>query len=109
MMLAITRTLAHAIKETSNSFKVVLLTGPWQVGKITLLQEVQKSSRSYVTLDDLGMVVDREKQNGMFWLIGSQHFEMMRCAHGKCIGFLARILKTSFTDYPSKLRIHKPS
>ena len=114
MTLAITRTLAHAIKETSDSFKVVLLTGPRQVGKTTLLQEVQKSSRSYVTLDDLGMrlaaqqdpasfldrlslpvlidevqyapdllsyikmVVDREKQNGMFWLTGSQQFEMMK-------------------------------
>lgn len=114
MTLAITRTLADAIKETSNSFKVLLLTGPRQVGKTSLLQEVQKSSRSYVTLDDLGMrmaaqqdpasfldrlklpvlidevqyapdlfsyikmVVDREKQNGMFWLTGSQQFEMMK-------------------------------
>ncbi|MEI7668487.1 MAG: ATP-binding protein [Pseudomonadota bacterium] len=114
MTLAIKRTLAHAIKETSNSFKVLLLTGPRQVGKTSLLQEVQKSSRSYVTLDDLGMrmaaqqdpasfldrlslpvlidevqyapdlfpyikmVVDKEKQNGMFWLTGSQQFEMMK-------------------------------
>ena len=114
MTLAIPRTLAQAIKETSNSFKVLLLTGPRQVGKTSLLQEVQKSSRSYVTLDDLGMrmaaqqdpasfldrlklpvlidevqyapdlfsyikmVVDREKQNGMFWLTGSQQFEMMK-------------------------------
>jgi uncharacterized protein len=114
MTLAITRTLADAINETSNSFKVLLLTGPRQVGKTSLLQEVQKSSRSYVTLDDLGMrmaaqqdpasfldrlklpvlidevqyapdlfsyikmVVDREKQNGMFWLTGSQQFEMMK-------------------------------
>lgn len=114
MTLAIKRTLAHAITETSNSFKVLLLTGPRQAGKTSLLQEVQKSSRSYVTLDDLGMrmaaqqdpasfldrlslpvlidevqyapdlfsyikmVVDREKQNGMFWLTGSQQFEMMK-------------------------------
>jgi predicted AAA+ superfamily ATPase len=114
MTLAIKRTLAKAIKETSDSFKVLLLTGPRQVGKTTLLQEVQKSSRSYVTLDDLGMrlaaqqdpagfldrlrlpvlidevqyapdlfayikiVVDREKKPGLFWLTGSQQFEMMK-------------------------------
>lgn len=114
MTLAIKRTLAQAIKETSDSFKVLLLTGPRQVGKTTLLQEVQKSSRSYVTLDDLGMrlaaeqdpagfldrlrlpvlidevqyapnlfpyikmMVDREKKPGLFWLTGSQQFEMMK-------------------------------
>ena len=55
MTLAIERTLTQAIKQTSDSFKVLLLTGPRQVGKTTLLQEVQKTSRSYVTLDDLGM------------------------------------------------------
>lgn len=32
-----------------------MLTGPRQVGKTTLLQEVQKQSCSYVTLDDLNM------------------------------------------------------
>ena len=114
MTLAIQRTLTQAIKETSDSFKVLLLTGPRQVGKTTLLQEVQKSSRSYVTLDDLGMrlaaqqdpagfldrlslpvlidevqyapdlfpyikmIVDKEKKAGMFWLTGSQQFEMMK-------------------------------
>jgi hypothetical protein len=57
MTLAIQRTLAQAIQEASDTFKVLLVTGPRQVGKTTLLQEVQKSSRSYVTLDDLGMRV----------------------------------------------------
>ncbi len=114
MTLAIQRTLAQAIQEASDTFKVLLVTGPRQVGKTTLLQEVQKSSRSYVTLDDLGMrlaarqdpagfldrlslpvlidevqyapdlfpfikmLVDKEKQPGMFWLTGSQQFEMMK-------------------------------
>jgi len=114
MKLGIKRTLTQAIKDTSDSFKVLMLTGPRQVGKTTLLQEVQKSSRSYVTLDDLGvrlaaqqdpagfldrlslpvlidevqyapdlfsyikMVVDKEKKAGMFWLTGSQQFEMMK-------------------------------
>ena len=114
MTLAIKRTLTQAIKDTSDSFKVLMLTGPRQVGKTTLLQEVQKKSRSYVTLDDLGvrlaaqkdpagfldrldlpvlidevqyapglfpyikMIVDKEKKPGMFWLTGSQQFEMMK-------------------------------
>ena len=114
MTLAIKRTLVQAIKDTSERFKVLMLTGPRQVGKTTLLQEIQKKSRSYVTLDDLGtrlaaqkdpagfldrlelpvlidevqyapdlfsyikIVVDKEKKAGMFWLTGSQQFEMMK-------------------------------
>ena len=114
MNKTIQRTLEQAILEASASFKVILLTGPRQVGKTTLLQEVQTSSRSYVTLDDLNMrlaaqqdpasfldrlelpvlidevqyapnlfpyikmVVDKKKQNGLFWLTGSQQFDMMK-------------------------------
>lgn len=36
---SIKRTLRKAVLETSASFKVLLLTGPRQVGKTTLLQE----------------------------------------------------------------------
>lgn len=110
----IKRTLGKAVLEASASFKVVLLTGPRQVGKTTLLQEMQKQSRSYVTLDDLNlrmaaqqdpasfldrltlpvlidevqyapslfpyikMAVDKAGQNGLFWLTGSQQFDMMK-------------------------------
>lgn len=49
----LTRTLAKSVLEVSNSFKVLLLTGPRQVGKTTLLKDVEETSRSYVTLDDL--------------------------------------------------------
>jgi hypothetical protein len=110
----IKRTLTSAILEASASFKVVLLTGPRQVGKTTLLQEIQKDSRSYISLDDLTMrlaaqqdpasfidrlslpvlidevqyapnlfpyikmAVDKAKQPGLFWLTGSQQFDMMK-------------------------------
>jgi predicted AAA+ superfamily ATPase len=110
----IKRTLGKAILDASASFKVVLLTGPRQVGKTTLLQDVQKGERSYVTLDDLNMrqaaqqdpasfldrlqlpvlidevqyapnlfpyikmAVDKTKLNGLFWLTGSQQFDMMK-------------------------------
>lgn len=110
----IQRTLATALQEASASFKVLLLTGPRQVGKTTLLQDIQKDSRSYITLDDLNlriaaqedpasflerlqlpvlidevqyapnlfpyikMAVDKSKQPGLFWLTGSQQFDMMK-------------------------------
>ncbi len=110
----IQRTLGKALLDASAGFKVVMLTGPRQVGKTTLLQDIQKRSRSYVTLDDLNMrlaaqqdpasfldrlelpvlidevqyapnlfpyikiAVDKAKQNGLFWLTGSQQFDMMK-------------------------------
>jgi len=110
----IQRTLATAILDASASFKVLLLTGPRQVGKTTLLQDIQKDSRSYITLDDLNLriaaqedpagflerlqlpvlidevqyapdlfpyikiAVDKAKQPGLFWLTGSQQFDMMK-------------------------------
>ena len=66
MTLEIGRTLTQAIQETSDNFKVLLLTGPRQVGKTTLLQEVQKSSRSYVSLDDLGARLSAQKDPAGF-------------------------------------------
>lgn len=47
------RTLAATIRQVSRSFPVVLLTGPRQVGKTTLLAACTDQPRSYVTLDDL--------------------------------------------------------
>lgn len=108
------RTLTDTIKRISNSFPVLLLTGPRQVGKTTLLEICAEKKRNYVTLDDLDarsmakndpglfiqaykppiiidevqyapelfsyikMVVDKEKNNGLFWLTGSQKFHLMQ-------------------------------
>lgn len=108
------RTLAGTIHDISKSFPVLLLTGPRQVGKTTLLDMCARGERAYVTLDDLDarnlaqgdpalflqtwkppviideiqyapqlfsaikIIVDREKQNGLFWLTGSQKFYLMR-------------------------------
>ena len=108
------RTLIQKIQDINNTFPVLLVTGPRQVGKTTLLEICAEDKRNYVTLDDLQqrelarndpalflqshkaplvidevqyaselfsaikMIVDREKKNGLFWLIGSQKFHLMQ-------------------------------
>ncbi len=109
----IQRTLSLQALNASHSFPVIMLTGPRQVGKTTLLQEIDKN-RGYVTLDNLEdralaskdpagflqrykwpllidevqyapelfpyikILADKHKQPGMFWLTGSQQFELMK-------------------------------
>lgn len=109
----IQRSISKAIMDASQSFPVILLTGPRQVGKTTLLQQID-SKRNYVTLDNLEdrmlaksdpagflqrysppilidevqyapelfsyikIQADKIKQPGMFWLTGSQQFELMK-------------------------------
>ena len=46
------RTLAQTIQKTAESFPVVLVTGPRQVGKTTLLQACAPKGMTYVSLDD---------------------------------------------------------
>lgn len=112
------RTLSKTIHAVSDSFPVLMLTGPRQVGKTTLLemcaQEGTAAPRAYVTLDDMDaralarrdpalffqtwqppliidevqyapelfsvikIMVDRDKRNGLFWLTGSQKFQLMQ-------------------------------
>jgi len=110
----IKRAISTLLREVSETFPVVLLTGPRQVGKTTVFEHLKEEGRSYVTLDDLDerhmaktdpalflqrhkppliideiqyapelfsaikMIVDREKKNGLFWLTGSQKFELMK-------------------------------
>lgn len=108
------RTLEGFLKKATGQFPVMLVTGPRQVGKTTILRHLGKDDRAYVTLDDptlaalareepalflqrfkppvlideiqyapellphIKMMVDREHRNGMFWLTGSQQFQLMR-------------------------------
>ncbi len=48
----IKRTTEEIIMNISSSFPVVLLTGPRQVGKTTMLKKLGGDERSYVSLDD---------------------------------------------------------
>ncbi len=48
----IDRALKSVVLEMTNTFPVVLVTGPRQVGKTTLLESIAKKKRKYVSLDD---------------------------------------------------------
>ena len=108
------RNIEAKIKNLNESFPVILITGPRQVGKTTVLKWLAKENRRYVTLDDfrerqlakedpksfllkykppviidevqyapelfsyIKMHVDENKENGGFWLTGSQAFHMMK-------------------------------
>lgn len=52
-MAFIQRDLSKKIVELSEDYACILLTGPRQVGKTTLLKELMQANRNYVTLDDL--------------------------------------------------------
>ena len=47
------RTLFRTIRRISGAFPILMLTGPRQVGKTTLLEHCGDERRRYVTLDDL--------------------------------------------------------
>ena len=110
----INRALESIVREVSATYPVLLVTGPRQVGKTTLLEWVSEEKRKYISLDDpvarqlakeepllfmqryappviideiqyapellpyIKLHVDKNKQNGDFWLIGSQMFQTMK-------------------------------
>ena len=48
------RSLEKVVMEACNEYQVIIVTGPRQVGKTTMLQKLMEgTNRSYVTLDDL--------------------------------------------------------
>ena len=46
------RQAMEKIKNISDTFKVLLVTGPRQVGKTTLLMNLKPDDMEYITLDD---------------------------------------------------------
>ena len=52
-LVHIPRTLKKSLLEVANFFQFLLITGPRQVGKTTLLKELDRKDMAYVSLDDL--------------------------------------------------------
>ena len=51
--MLVKRTLEKTVRNISETFYVLLLTGPRQVGKTTLLQNLAKEDRKIVSLDNI--------------------------------------------------------
>ncbi len=51
----IKRHLETTIEKLNSCFKVLLVTGPRQVGKTTLLRRLAAVDRTYVTMDDISV------------------------------------------------------
>lgn len=49
----LTRNVQEKITDLSKSYKVVLITGPRQIGKTTMLKEIKEEKRNYISLDEL--------------------------------------------------------
>ena len=71
-MAYIKRQLQDSVLRLSQQFSVILITGPRQVGKTTMLVELTKSEsqkREYVTLDDLNERAMAKNDPAMFFQI----------------------------------------
>ncbi len=60
------RTLEPVIKKVDKTFPVLLVTGPRQVGKTTLLEHCAEKARNYVTLDNFDARQMAQEDPGLF-------------------------------------------
>lgn len=66
-MVVLKREAYNKIKQINDTFRVLLVTGPRQVGKTTLLTEYMPSDMTYVTLDDI-VLREQAKTNPKLFL-----------------------------------------
>lgn len=65
-MKYITRNLESIVNQVTKEYPVVLVTGPRQVGKTTMLRKLMEgTNREYVTLDELTL---KSKNNAAAYL-----------------------------------------
>lgn len=57
-----------AIKNLVNNFKVVLITGPRQVGKSTILKEIYGDEYQYISLDDINQLHIAKSDPKLFFI-----------------------------------------
>lgn len=67
-MTYIRREIEEHVKTLVHSFKVVLVTGPRQVGKSTLLKELFQDQYRYVSLDDINEVQSARLDPKLFFI-----------------------------------------
>jgi predicted AAA+ superfamily ATPase len=60
------RTLKQTLQSISETFPILMLTGPRQVGKTTLLTKMAEPSRAYVSLDDPSARLLASQDPGLF-------------------------------------------
>ena len=65
-MKYIKRHAESTVKQLSNMFGAILVAGPRQVGKTTMLKEITKNI-SYVTLDDMIMLASAQEESMTFF------------------------------------------
>ena len=127
----IKRNLEKIVQEVTLEYPVILLAGPRQVGKTTLLMKLMEGSeRSYVTLDNLSeralaksdpelflqlhkppilielftyikIYVDQHHTPGSFWLTSSHIFKSLQGIHVSLAGRVAVFSMTSLTQAES--------
>jgi hypothetical protein len=61
------RTLSKSIRKAGDFFKVVLLTGPRQVGKTTLLEHIKEPGRAVVSLDEMDILSLAREDPALFF------------------------------------------
>jgi len=140
------RTLSPYILRMSGKFKVLLIDGPRQIGKTTLLKNTKDSKRKYVSLDNpqdllkaktdpkgfldtyappciideiqyapelfpyIKMIADNTDKYALFWLTGSQQYDLMQGITESLAGRVVIIDMLGFSIYEreGKGDIQKP-
>lgn len=62
----IPRTLELYLKQVDKQFPVLMVTGPRQVGKTTILRKLSEGRRTYITLDDPGLASLAKEDPALF-------------------------------------------
>ena len=130
-----TRTLSPYIMRMSAKFKVLLLNGPRQIGKTTLLKNTKRANQKYVSLDNpqdlllaktdpkgfldtyappciideiqyapelfpyIKMTADNTEKKALYWLTGSQQYNLMQGVTESLAGRLVIIDMLGFSVY----------
>jgi len=76
----IKRHIEDTINRVSDMYSALIVTGPRQVGKTTVLKHICKDTQ-YITLDDPG-VMQYAKKKRLFFMTGSQAFHLMKNVTG---------------------------